>query len=76
MAYIKKDGSRAYMRTTNAIINEKMIVLEDFEICSRYDQSIRKKLKKAIEDKPEKDPREVIDYICRPWIHDKINSYN
>ena len=75
MAYIKKDGSRAYMRTTNAIINEKMIVLEDFEICSRYDQSIRKKLKKAIEDKPEKDPREVIDYICRPWIHSKINSW-
>lgn len=73
MAYIK-NGSKYYTRTINAMINEKMIVLEDFEICSRYDQSIRKKLKKAIEDKPEKDPREVIDYICRPWIHAKINS--
>ena len=74
MPYIK-NGSKYYTRTINAMINEKMIVLEDFEICSRYDQSIRKKLKKAIEDKPEKDPREVIDYICRPWIHSKINSW-
>ena len=73
MPYIK-NGSKYYTRTINAMINEKMIVLEDFEICSRHDQSIRKKLKKAIEDKPEKDPREVIDYICRPWIHAKINS--
>ena len=75
MPYIK-NGSKYYTRTINAMINEKMIVLEDFGICGRYDQSIRKKLKKAIEDKPEKDPREVIDYICRPWIHDKVNSYN
>ena len=74
MPYIK-NGSKYYTRTINAMINEKMIVLEDFEICSRHDQSIRKKLKKAIEDKPEKDPREVIDYICRPWIHSKINSW-
>ena len=73
MPYIK-NGSKYYTRTINAMINEKMIVLEDFGICGRYDQSIRKKLKKAIEDKPEKDPREVIDYICRPWIHAKINS--
>ena len=73
MPYIK-NGSKYYTRTINAMINEKMIVLEDFGICGRYDQSIRKKLKKAIEDKPEKDPREVIDYICRPWIHSKINS--
>ena len=74
MPYIK-NGSKYYTRTINAMINEKMIVLEDFGICGRYDQSIRKKLKKAIEDKPEKDPREVIDYICRPWIHSKINSW-
>ena len=74
MPYIK-NGSKYYTRTINAMINEKMIVLEDFGICGRYDQSIRKKLKKAIEDKPEKDPREVIDYICRPWIHAKINSW-
>ena len=73
MPYIK-NGSKYYTRTINAMINEKMIVLEDFGICGRYDQLIREKLKKAIEDKPEKDPREVIDYICRPWIHSKINS--
>lgn len=74
MAYIK-NGSKYYTRTINAMINEKMIVLEDFGICGRYDKTIREKLKKAIEDKPEKDPREVIDYICRPWIHSKINSW-
>lgn len=73
MPYIK-NGSKYYTRTINAMINEKMIVLEDFGICGRHDKTIREKLKKAIEDKPEKDPREVIDYICRPWIHAKINS--
>lgn len=74
MPYIK-NGSKYYTRTINAMINEKMIVLEDFGICGRYDKTIQEKLKKAIEDKPEKDPREVIDYICRPWIHSKINSW-
>ena len=73
MPYIK-NGSKYYTRTINAMINEKMIVLEDFGICGRNDKTIREKLKKAIEDKPEKDPREIIDYICRPWIHAKINS--
>ena len=73
MPYIK-NGSKYYTRTINAMINEKMIVLEDFGICGRHDKTIQEKLKKAIEDKPEKDPREVIDYICRPWIHAKINS--
>ena len=73
MPYIK-NGSKYYTRTINAMINEKMIVLEDFGICGRHDKTIREKLKKAIEDKPKKDPREVIDYICRPWIHSKINS--
>lgn len=75
MAYIK-NGSQYYSKTINFMINEKMIVLEDFGICGRHDKTIREKLKKAIEDKPEKDPREVIDYICRPWIHDKVNSWN
>lgn len=74
MPYIK-NGSKYYTRTINAMINEKMIVLEDFGICGRHDKTILEKLKKAIEDKPEKDPREVIDYICRPWIHSKINSW-
>lgn len=74
MAYVK-NGSPYYTRTVNATINEKMEVLEDFGICGRHDQTIRKQLKKAIEDKPDKDPREVIDYVCRPWIHAKINSW-
>ena len=74
MAYIK-NGSQYYSKAINSMINEKMIVLEDFGICGRHDKAIREKLKKAIEDKPEKDPREVIDYICRPWIHSKINSW-
>lgn len=74
MAYVK-NGSPYYSRTVNAIIKEKMKVLEDFGICVRYDQAVREQLKKAIEDRPDKDPREVIDYVCRPWIHAKINSW-
>lgn len=74
MAYVK-NGSPYYTRTVNATINEKMKVLEDFGICGRHDKTIREKLKKAIEDRPEKDPREVIDYVCRPWIQAKINSW-
>lgn len=74
MAYVK-NGSTHCFKTVNAIIKEKMKVLEDFGICVRYDETIREKLKKAIEDRPEKDPREVVDYVCRPWIHAKINSW-
>lgn len=42
MPYIK-NGSKYYTRTINAMINEKMIVLEDFGICGRYDKTIREK---------------------------------
>ena len=51
MAYVK-NGSPCYSRTVNAIIKEKMKVLEDFGICVRYDQAVRKQLEKAIEDSP------------------------
>lgn len=57
------------------LINDKMRCLEDFDICDRLNKEMRKKLEQAIADKPDKDPREVLDYFCRPMIHAKINSW-
>lgn len=57
------------------MINDKMRCLDDFGICDRRDKEMRKKLEQAIADKPNKDPREVLDYFCRPMIHAKINSW-
>lgn len=57
------------------LINDKMRCLEDFDICDRFNKEMRKKLEQAIADKPDKDPREVLDYFCRPMIHAKINSW-
>lgn len=57
------------------LINDKMRCLEDFDICDRFNKEMRKKLEQAIADKPDKNPREVLDYFCRPMIHAKINSW-
>lgn len=57
------------------VVSEKMRVLDDFGICDIHDEDMRNKLEQAIKDKPEKDPREVLDYYCRPMIQAKINSW-
>lgn len=58
------------------IIKKKMKVLSDFNICQRYDPAMEKRLRQAIDSKPDKDPREVLDYYCRPMIHEKIFSWD
>lgn len=57
------------------LIREKMNVLEDFDICKKDDQEMRRKLKEAIQNNPNRDPREVLDYYCRPIIQSKVNSW-
>lgn len=58
------------------LINNKMRLLDDFGICERNDKDMKNKLRQAIRDKPDKDPRQVLDYYCRPMIQAKVNSWN
>lgn len=52
-----------------------MKVLSDFNICSKNDENMIKKLEEVISNNPEKDPRHVLDYYCRPMIQAKVNSW-
>lgn len=62
--------------TEKRCIKDKMRVLADFGICYRYDKNMEKKLVQAILDHPNKDPREVLDYYCRPMIQAVMNSWH
>lgn len=66
----------AAIRLTKGLINAKMKVLADFDICSKDNESMRNKLMHAITSNPNKDPRVVLDCYCRPLIQAKINSWN
>ena len=66
-------GKRDKVRS---VVNDKMRVLEDFEICDKDDKSMIAKLEQIIKEHPEKDPREALDYYCRPMIQSKVNSWN
>ena len=66
-------GKRENVRS---IINDKMRVLDDFDICDRQDQNMISKLEQYIKDHPEKTPREDLDYYCRPMIQAKVNSWD
>lgn len=68
--------SNSIKASVEQAINNKMRVLSDFNICGRHDKNMRNKLKKAISEKPNKDPREVLDYFCRPMIQDMVNSWD
>ena len=57
------------------VINKKMQCLNDFNICSKDDADMIAKLQKIIDDNPEKDPRRVLDYYCRPMIQAMVNSW-
>lgn len=57
------------------IINEHMIILDDFDICDKYDHSMRNRMEAAIAAKPDKDPDLVLELFCRPLIQDKVNSW-
>ena len=67
-----RGGKRENVRS---IINDKMRVLDDFDICNRQDQNMISKLEQYIKDHPEKTPREALDYYCRPMIQAKVNSW-
>ena len=71
---LAENGTK-FRKSIKAMINEKMKVLDDFGICDRHDKEMRKKLRKAVENKPDKDPRETLDYVCRPLIQAKVNSW-
>lgn len=58
-----------------SLIKDKMRCLDDFGICEKDDQTMIKKLEKAIADNPGKDPRTVLDICCRPMIQAKANSW-
>lgn len=67
--------SKGLEKGTKKLINEKMRCLDDFGICDKYDPDMKERLKQAIAAKPDRDPREVLDYYCRPIIQEKINSW-
>lgn len=71
---LAENGTK-FRKSIKAMINEKMKVLDDFGICDRHDKEMREKLRKAVENKPDKDPRETLDYVCRPLIQAKVNSW-
>lgn len=58
------------------LIKEKMTVLADFDICSKDDEYMIHNLKEAIDRRPDVDPRQALDYYCRPIIQEKVNSWN
>lgn len=68
--------TKANDATNKLVIKDKMRVLHDFGICDRYDREMKDKLAQAIANKPDKDPREVLDYYCRPLIQAKVNSWH
>ena len=53
-----------------------MRCLADFCVCSYNDANMRNKLKEIIKENPYKDPREAIDYYCRPLIYNKVWSWD
>ena len=57
------------------IIKCKMRLLHDFGICDKHDDEMEAKIAKAINDHPDKDPREVADIYCRPMVQAVVNSW-
>lgn len=62
-------------KTRKTIIKVKMRVLEDFGVCHHTDQNMIHKLEQAIDAKPDRDPREVVDYYCRPLIQQAMAKW-
>ena len=71
----KYESGTSYGTSSNQAINDKMQVLDDFGICKKDDKIMRKNLKRAIEEQPNRDPREVLDYYCRPIVQAVVNSW-
>lgn len=71
MDYIRS-GNR---KTIRRLIDDRMRILDDFNICDKNDINMKQKLENAIYEKPDKDPEEVLEFFCRPMIQQKINSW-
>ena len=67
--------NRGKRLNSTSVVKEKMKVLDDFGICDKNDKSMIAKLEQVVKDHPEKDPREALDYYCRPMIQSKVNSW-
>ena len=72
---VKSDTDNRRQNIIKHLIREKMKVLSDFNICRNNDENMIKKLEEVIRNNPEKDPRYVLDYYCRPMIQAKANSW-
>lgn len=72
---VKSDTGNRRQNIIKHLIREKMKVLSDFNICGKNDENMIKKLEEVIRNNPEKDPRYVLDYYCRPMIQAKVNSW-
>ena len=57
------------------VIKYKMRLLDDFGICDKHDKEMEAKIAKAINDHPDKDPREVADTYCRPMVQAVVNRW-
>ena len=73
---MRTKSAKTKSASSNTLIKEKMTVLDDFGVCSKYDQNMIEKLKNVIEQHPDKEPRSVLDMYCRPIIQEKINSWD
>lgn len=62
-------------KSIDQAVKDKMRCLWDFDICDIHDKEMKEKLMSVVAAQPDRDPREVLDYYCRPMIQDKINSW-
>lgn len=61
--------------SVSKLIKSKIQVLSDFGICDRKGEKMIAELEQAIKAYPNKPPREVLDYYCRPMIQKVVNSW-
>lgn len=64
-----------YDKKLEAIIKDKMRLLNDFGICKLSDNGMIEKLKAVATSKSDKDPQVVLDLYCRPMILQKMDSW-
>lgn len=63
-------------KTIKTLIKDKMQVLDDFGICDKNDEAMKTELARQIEEHPDRDPRAVLDYYCRPMIQMTANRWH
>lgn len=63
-------------KTIKTLIKDKMQVLDDFGICDKNDKEMKEELARQIEEHPDRDPRSVLDYYCRPMIQMTANRWH